>query len=280
MNSTIGSVIVILALAGSPAQGAETVYPSADGTLVDGGVYGDFDGVADDWDWDFEQTGYQGVITLTTETPESSRQQRVVWEYDLSGVTVAPPVVATLTFTLRGVAVLPFPDVQIHIYAYPADLLETSDDFLSGPAVLQGEVTVVPFQPPTEYVLDVSAAVNNALGGGGDQVAFRFQTDPDTPNDRNQAFIDALDAEPATKPYLMLSAGANGDFDDDDDVDLDDYLVFSDCLAGPDAAPAPELPDVTAADCLQAFDFDADTDVDLGDFSSFQMLFAQDRATK
>ena len=65
-----------------------------------------------------------------------------------------------------------------------------------------------------------------------------------------------------------------GDFDNDGDVDLDDYAVLADCLAGPGASPNPSLPGVTPQDCLDAFDFDAaDGDVDAADFSAFQEVF-------
>ncbi|MBN1511470.1 MAG: immunoglobulin domain-containing protein [Phycisphaerae bacterium] len=66
-----------------------------------------------------------------------------------------------------------------------------------------------------------------------------------------------------------------GDVDDDGDVDLDDYGVFPDCMAGPNATPAPSLPGMTATTCIQAFDFDIDDDVDLADFASFQEVLAE-----
>ena len=61
------------------------------------------------------------------------------------------------------------------------------------------------------------------------------------------------------------------DFDQDGDVDLDDYEVFYDCMAGPDETPVPS--GTTADDCLQAFDFDDDDDVDAQDFTSFMGVF-------
>lgn len=64
-----------------------------------------------------------------------------------------------------------------------------------------------------------------------------------------------------------------GDFDGDGDVDEDDYIVLNDCLDGPNADPTPTLPDVTAQDCLAAFDQDEDNDLDLLDFSAFQVNF-------
>ena len=75
------------------------VRPHADGTIVDGGSFGDFDGVPDDADWAFDDTGYDGAITLATETPESSLEHRVVWEYTVWGLGLEPPIVATLVFT-------------------------------------------------------------------------------------------------------------------------------------------------------------------------------------
>jgi len=55
-----------------------------------------------------------------------------------------------------------------------------------------------------------------------------------------------------------------GDFDCDGTIDLDDYRVFSNCMAGPDQAPEP-APPVAPEACLDAFDFDGDDDVDLVD---------------
>lgn len=64
-----------------------------------------------------------------------------------------------------------------------------------------------------------------------------------------------------------------GDFDDDGDVDLDDHLHFTECMAGPGATPAPPAP-ATPQECLGAFDFDADTDVDLADAAEFCAVLA------
>ena|GEM_PF-2938904 len=61
----------------------------------------------------------------------------------------------------------------------------------------------------------------------------------------------------------------DGDFDEDGDVDLDDFAVFIDCLAGPDETPSP-TPPVSPNDCLDAFDFDEDGDVDLLNFADFR----------
>ena len=261
------ALLAMWALTPRPAPAAEVVYPVADGTLADGGVFGTRDGVADSWNWAFGPAGFAGAVTLTTETPTSTVEHRMVFEYDLRQITLARPIRATLAFTIRGVNVFPFPDVILHVYAYPADLLETSADYFTGPAELLGSVTVSPGQPPRRELLDVSALVTSALYGGAKMVALRFQIAPDTPHAANQVFIDALDAEPATKPLLILGSATPGDADGDQDVDLQDFAIFVDCQAGPNASPVPSKPGVDRTDCLWAFDQDSDNDVDLEDFA-------------
>ena len=66
-------------------------------------------------------------------------------------------------------------------------------------------------------------------------------------------------------PFSMLPA--TGDYDNDGDVDMDDYLEFPGCMSGPDPAvpPSPE--------CLSAFDSDSDDDVDLEDFQAFTLSY-------
>jgi hypothetical protein len=61
-----------------------------------------------------------------------------------------------------------------------------------------------------------------------------------------------------------------GDAYDDYIVDLHDYAVFADCMAGPDVPPDPRL--TTNRACLGRFDYDADSDVDGRDFARFQVL--------
>ena len=250
-----------------PARAAETVYPVADGTLADGGVFGTRDGVADSYNWAFGPSGFAGAVTLTTETPASAVEHRMVFEYNLRQISLLRPIRATLAFTTRGVNVLPFPDVTLHVYAYPGDLIETPADYFAGPAELLGTVTVSAMQPPKRQLLDVSALVTSALYGGAKIVAFRFQIDPNTPHAANQVFIDALDTEPTTKPLLTLGSATPGDADGDSDTDFNDFTVFVDCLAGPNASPAPSKPGVDRIDCLWAFDHDGDDDVDLHDLS-------------
>ena len=56
-----------------------------------------------------------------------------------------------------------------------------------------------------------------------------------------------------------------GDYECDDDVDLDDFAAWEACMTGPDSGPYD-------ADC-EAFDFEFNGDVDLRDFSRFQAVF-------
>jgi hypothetical protein len=68
---------------------------------------------------------------------------------------------------------------------------------------------------------------------------------------------------------LMSSHPA--DIDKDCDIDLDDFGVFMECMAGPGNMPTPTS--VTPAACLAAFDSDEDDDVDLADCKGFQGAF-------
>ena len=73
---------------------------------------------------------------------------------------------------------------------------------------------------------------------------------------------------------------ADGDFDRDDYVALDDFAALAECMNGPDSYCVPADPAITTCEveCVNAFDFGAsldevDLDVDLLDFAEFQTLF-------
>jgi hypothetical protein len=153
------------------------------------------------------------------------------------------------------------------VYVYPADLLERTTDF-SVDGILVESLILEPYQPPTVFQVNVSNATSDVLQAGGNKVGFRFQIDPQTPHLISQAFMDALDSDPATKPVLVVTEQVPGDLDGDRDVDLVDFRRVTQCLSGPDRRPA---------DCrLSDFDFDADVDMlDLQMFEDFYNSFAR-----
>ncbi|MHC4695393.1 MAG: M28 family metallopeptidase [Planctomycetota bacterium] len=72
--------------------------------------------------------------------------------------------------------------------------------------------------------------------------------------------------------FLVDHAGvnvpiSNGDFDGDEDVDLDDFTVFQGCVTGPDAGPV----DVA---CIPG-DLDFDDDIDCRDWERFVELWSE-----
>ncbi len=255
----------------SPVAAAEptlTITPSADGTLVDGQPYGSFNGDADDADWTFNQSSYEGTITRSTPDSGAHVEHRLVFEYDLQTVAYSPPVTASLSFSLRGVTIFPFPDVTVSVYTYPADLQETLADFSAGPASLIGQVTVVARQSSTSYILPANEAVSRALSDGSKKVALRFQIDPRTPHEQNQAFLDAMDSVPSSKPRLIVTDAIPGDATGDLTVDLYDAQAFATCLVGPEQLPP--------AGC-DKLDLDLDGDVDLRDHQLWQAYFGVSR---
>ncbi len=276
-SSRLGTLVFTTAVGGlaigvSSSPGAITVYPTADGTLRDIAASGVLDGLADEADWYFNESSFEGAITLSTANPATTLEDRVVWEYNLATVTFELPVQATLNFTLRGAPALPRPDVEVHVYAYDANLAEDLDlrdfhiGFSGGPAVFQGAVIVPPYQQARPHSINVSAAANAALAPDGNgAVAFRFQVDPDTSFTLNQAFIDALETEPGSKPFLRIQDGLPGDITGDGEVNLDDSASFVDCMAGPTGG--------VAGGC-EASDLNTDAAVDLRDFQQLQSEFS------
>ena len=84
--------------------------------------------------------------------------------------------------------------------------------------------------------------------------------------------LDGNGKGPGGDDYTFGFSLLLGDWNDDGDVDLDDFAELPGCLSSPWQAPDFVMP---SQDCLDAFDFDADTDVDLADFAAFQPVFGQ-----
>lgn len=78
------------------------------------------------------------------------------------------------------------------------------------------------------------------------------------------------DSAPFTLKFTLSFAGqANGDFNDNGFVDLEDSGLFADCMTGPLNPTGPTCQSV----CLGVFDFDGDSDLDLLDFAELQNDF-------
>lgn len=78
------------------------------------------------------------------------------------------------------------------------------------------------------------------------------------------------DSAPFTLMFTLAFSGqADGDFNANGYVDLEDTGLFADCMTGPRPPGAPACRSV----CLGVFDFDADDDLDLHDLARLQRTF-------
>ncbi|HRX84645.1 MAG TPA: PQQ-dependent sugar dehydrogenase [Phycisphaerae bacterium] len=150
-----------------------------------------------------------------------------------------------------------------------------------------------------DFVTQVTP-VDLQIGPGGDLFFVNFtRQGPATvqrvvysPPDRSPAALATClsgpEAAPMPDPPLTPAECLRAfDCDDDGDVDLRDLVAYQqrftgapvllgslselgDCLAGPAVVPAPQLPHLSPASCLEMFDLDGhDADVDLHDFAAF-----------
>lgn len=97
--------------------------------------------------------------------------------------------------------------------------------------------------------------------------------DPDDPNSSFRYYLDNSMSQILAAGYEVTNDpgqidticwNGDGDLDGDSDVDLDDYIAFEQCLAGP---AVPVSPGCEVADLRN------DGDVDLEDFADFQTVF-------
>lgn len=259
--SEAGAVIGgLLLLAVANAAASDQVFsPPIGGTLVDGGTFGEFDGIADAAYWTFNGSSNEGAITVSRDTIPGL-ESRLVFEFDLRSLASTNPRSALLHFQLRGAPRFPADPTLIDVVAYPADLHASLSDFSAGPSTTIEEVSVAAFQPSTLYEVDVSEAVAASLAAGRNALGIRLQVSKST--SPGQTFMDALETDPTTKPSLVVDAQAAGDFNGDGHINLADFAHLPECLSGP-RVPALQS-------CL-IFDFDGDLDVDLSDVQAFEL---------
>jgi hypothetical protein len=84
-------------------------------------------------------------------------------------------------------------------------------------------------------------------------------------NGETASVTDESAAAGTVSGCIGFTCRPRGDLDSDHDVDLADYVRFTECLSGAKTAPAD--------DCEYA-DFDCDGDVDLADVGFFQAAFS------
>lgn len=259
-GDTVGLAVAFLSLGTAIAVGAELLIgPAADGTIVDGGSFGAFDGQPDQADWSFNDTGYDGLITRS-QLEGSGLEHRLVFEFDLRSITFVRPVSASLTFNLRGSTRFPAETAPVGVIAYSGDLVQQLADFGSAPLRTVGVVPIRPFQPSSSYTINVSNVVNERLDQSAVGVGFRFQIDAGMSMDAYQAFMDALDSDIDTKPRLLVTDRVPGDFNGDRLLTEADAGIFAGCIQGPG---------ITVFFNCRPCDFDFDFDVDLVDYLAF-----------
>ncbi|HUU83577.1 MAG TPA: C25 family cysteine peptidase [Phycisphaerae bacterium] len=98
-----------------------------------------------------------------------------------------------------------------------------------------------------------------------DQMHVRFTAQDGGSNDVVEAGVDAFEVLSFDCAYALP-----GDLDGDCTVDLDDFLLLSECIAGPQVTTPP--PSCDPGDFAHG-DLDADGDLDVEDFAAFQAAF-------
>ncbi|UCE58725.1 MAG: hypothetical protein JSU63_14930 [Phycisphaerales bacterium] len=99
------------------------------------------------------------------------------------------------------------------------------------------------------------------------QESFDFDNDTDVDARDLSRWLGSVDGDSGTGLI-------QGDIDNNRIVDLHDYRILIDCMAGPDAPPEPAS--TTPQNCLEAFNLDDDEDVDVSDIATWLTLVTND----
>ena len=200
---------------------------------------------------------YDGFDRLETTTyPDSSTE---VHTYDPAGnltqfLNRRTQAIAFVYDELNRLQTMTRPDTGAITYAY--DLVGRLETLTDPAGVLQRQYDVL---GRLQQVTDVN---NHTVAYEYDTAGNRTKlTYPDGFYVRYH--YDELDRLSRIKP-LPEGGYADFDFDEDSDIDAQDFTVFAGCISGP------EVPHGGAPNCLRA-DSDTDGDVDLADFRAFQI---------
>jgi WD40 repeat protein len=202
-----------------------------------------------------------------------------IWNVDsetlVHGLTHSADPVRTLAFSPDGSLLASggqSNDVKLWDVA-TGDLVQTLDH--------GGSVTSVAFSAAGDTL--ISTGTTDGIGrsirfwdvAGGDLLS---TLQPGTPLPYSAAFspegsdfVYGLSDGTMALAVSPVAPALPGDYNDDGAVDLLDYDVFYDCMAGVGVVPDPVETD--APSCLSVFDFDGDSDVDAADFVGFQAAF-------
>ncbi|MCK4340772.1 MAG: hypothetical protein KAY37_03505 [Phycisphaerae bacterium] len=129
-------------------------------------------------------------------------------------------------------------------------------------------VQLMAFDPDTSSSEMLAEDVNPSGPGEGEWLTsiVRYPIPPESPRADQYLEIRLIgNGLQVCFDDVHLYALDGGDYDDDGDVDLDDFVSFAGCMTGPHAGPV-------GAGC-EVFDFEPDDDVDLQDFGQFQNAF-------
>lgn len=150
---------------------------------------------------------------------------------------------------------MPTPQGGISIEYHLDPVARTFDADIVSPTGTNGRVAVPRLDERANVWLDGQLVWT--VSGGGTGGAY---------SDDRYLYFTSIGPGPHTISAAFFTFASNPDFDNDGDVDIDDYNAFATCYTGPVGEPAYVLP---SGACLAAFDFDADEDIDCTDWIVF-----------